>query len=78
MRGLRFQIGEAIKEAYHEPLSAQTTDDTGVAEFRSISRRFVGRAYRLNVLGRAFEAEGGGTWPRRTGPSSPTRSSWLA
>ena len=55
----RFQVGEAIKEAYHEPLSAQTTDAAGVAEFPLDLRRFVGRAYRLNVLGRAFEAEGG-------------------
>ena len=35
------------------------TDDKGTAEFNLDLKRFVGRAYRLNVLGRAFEAEGG-------------------
>ena len=35
------------------------TDDKGAAEFKLDLKRFVGRAYRLNVLGRAFEAEGG-------------------
>lgn len=55
----RFQVGEAIKEAYHEPLTPQTTDAAGAAEFPLDLKRFVGRAYRLNILGRAFEAEGG-------------------
>ena len=35
------------------------TDDKGTAEFNLDLKRFVGRAYRLNVLGRAYEAEGG-------------------
>ena len=55
----RFQIGEVIKEPYHESLAALRTDDKGTAEFNLDLKRFVGRAYRLNVLGRAFEAEGG-------------------
>jgi alpha-2-macroglobulin len=55
----RFQIGEVIKEPYHEALAALRTDDKGTAEFNLDLKRFVGRAYRLNVLGRAFEAEGG-------------------
>ena len=38
---------------------APSTDDKGNAEFNLDLKRFVGRAYRLNVLGRAFEAEGG-------------------
>ena len=40
-------------------LAAATTDDKGTAEFNLDLKRFVGRAYRLNVLARAFEAEGG-------------------
>jgi uncharacterized protein YfaS (alpha-2-macroglobulin family) len=55
----RFQIGEVIKEPYREALAALKTDDKGSAEFNLDLKRFVGRAYRLNVLGRAFEAEGG-------------------
>src|SRR4029079_7957484 len=48
----RFQIGEVIKEPYHEELAALRTDDQGGAEFALDLKRFVGRAYRLNVLGR--------------------------
>jgi uncharacterized protein YfaS (alpha-2-macroglobulin family) len=55
----RFQIGEALSEPYHQNLAATVTDDKGTAEFNLDLKRFVGRAYRLNVLGRAFEAEGG-------------------
>jgi uncharacterized protein YfaS (alpha-2-macroglobulin family) len=55
----RFQIGEVLKEPYHESLAATITDDKGNAELKLDLKRFVGRAYRLNVLGRAFEAEGG-------------------
>ena len=55
----RFQIGEVIKEPYHEALAALRTDDKGTAEFNLDLKRFVGRAYRLNLLGRAYEAEGG-------------------
>jgi uncharacterized protein YfaS (alpha-2-macroglobulin family) len=55
----RFQIGEVIKEPYHQSLAALTTDDKGRAEFNLDLKRFVGRAYRLNLLGRAFEAQGG-------------------
>src|SRR5262249_51534570 len=55
----RFQIGEDLKESFHENLSAVVTDDKGNAEFKLDLRRFAGRAYRLNVLVRAYEAEGG-------------------
>lgn len=55
----RFQIGEVIKEPYHEALTPLRTDDSGTGEFALDLKRFVGRAYRLNVLGRAFEADGG-------------------
>ena len=55
----RFQIGEGLKEPYHENLAATVTDDKGNAEFKLDLRRFVGRAYRLSVLVRAYEAEGG-------------------
>ena len=55
----RFQIGEGIKEPYRENLPAVMTDDKGNAEFKLDLRRFVGRAYRLSVLVRAYEAEGG-------------------
>jgi hypothetical protein len=55
----RFQIGDAVKEPYHETLAATVTDDKGNAELNLQLLRFAGRAYRLNVLARAFEAEGG-------------------
>jgi uncharacterized protein YfaS (alpha-2-macroglobulin family) len=55
----RFQVGEALTEPYHEALAATTTNDAGVAELTLDLKRFVGRAYRLDVLGRAYEAEGG-------------------
>ncbi|HEX3702988.1 MAG TPA: alpha-2-macroglobulin [Vicinamibacterales bacterium] len=55
----RFQIGEALPEPYQERLAATVTDDKGNAEFNLDLKRFVGRAYRLNLLVRAFEAEGG-------------------
>jgi uncharacterized protein YfaS (alpha-2-macroglobulin family) len=55
----RFQIGEVVKEPFHETLGATVTDDKGNAELKLDLGRFAGRAYRLNVLARAFEAEGG-------------------
>jgi uncharacterized protein YfaS (alpha-2-macroglobulin family) len=55
----RFQIGDVIKEPYRETLAALQTDEKGTAEFNLDLKRFVGRAYRLNLLGRAYEAEGG-------------------
>src|SRR5436189_4663307 len=55
----RFHIGEALPEPYHERLAATVTDDQGSAPFNLDLKRFVGRAYRVNVLARAFEAEGG-------------------
>jgi len=55
----RFQIGEVVKEPYREALAATITDDKGNAELNLDLGRFAGRAYRLNVLARAFEAEGG-------------------
>lgn len=55
----RFQVGEAVKEPFHETLAATITDDKGGAELNLDLQRFAGRAYRLNVLARAFEAEGG-------------------
>jgi alpha-2-macroglobulin len=55
----RFQIGDVVKEPYHETLAATVTDDKGNTELNLNLKRFAGRAYRLNVLARAFEAEGG-------------------
>jgi uncharacterized protein YfaS (alpha-2-macroglobulin family) len=55
----RFQIGERPTEPYHETLTGLKTDDKGDAEFNLDLKRFIGRAYRLNILGRVFEAEGG-------------------
>jgi alpha-2-macroglobulin len=48
-----------LKEPFQESLPATVTDDKGVATFRPDLGRFTGRAYRLNLLARAFEAEGG-------------------
>ncbi len=55
----RFQVGEALNEPFHESLPATVADDKGVAAFQPDLGRFTGRAYRLNLLARAFEAEGG-------------------
>ena len=55
----RFQIGEGLPEPYHETLAPGVTNDAGILEFNLLLDRFVGRAYQLNVLARAFEAEGG-------------------
>jgi len=55
----RFQIGDVVKEPYHQTLAATVTDDKGNTELNLDLNRFAGRAYRLNVLARAFEAEGG-------------------
>jgi alpha-2-macroglobulin len=55
----RFQIGEVISEPYQETLTAAVTDAQGDARFDLDLKRFVGRAYRLNLLVRVFEAEGG-------------------
>ncbi len=55
----RFQVGEVVKEPFHETLAATITDDKGNTELNLDLQRFAGRAYRLNVLARAFEAEGG-------------------
>jgi uncharacterized protein YfaS (alpha-2-macroglobulin family) len=55
----RFQVGEALPEPYQEVLRPTVTDDNGIAEFGLDLQRFTGRAYKLNLLTRAFEAEGG-------------------
>jgi alpha-2-macroglobulin len=55
----RFQVGEFLDEPFHETLAPTVTDDKGNAEFKLDLGRFTGRAYRVNVLARAFEAEGG-------------------
>src|SRR5439155_26162022 len=55
----RFQVGESIGEPFHESLPATVTDDKGDARFRPDLGRFTGRGYRLNLLVRAFVAEGG-------------------
>ena len=55
----RFQVGESLNEPFHETLSASVTDAKGIATFRPDLGRFTGRAYRLHLLARAFEAEGG-------------------
>lgn len=55
----RFSVGEPLTEPYQQALAATVTDPQGNARFELDLRRFVGRAYRLNVLARTFEAEGG-------------------
>jgi uncharacterized protein YfaS (alpha-2-macroglobulin family) len=55
----RFQVGESLNEPFHESLPGAVADDKGIATFRPDLGRFTGRAYRLNLLARAFEAEGG-------------------
>ncbi len=55
----RFEVGESLDEPFHESLAAAVTDDKGIATFHPDLSRFTGRAYRLNLLTRAFEAEGG-------------------
>ncbi len=55
----RFQAGQTLDEPFRESLPATVADDKGIAVFRPDLGRFTGRAYRLNLLVRAFEAEGG-------------------
>lgn len=55
----RFQAAESLNEPFHEDLPATVTDDKGIALFHPDLGRFTGRAYRLSLLTRAFEAEGG-------------------
>jgi len=55
----RFQVGEQLTEPFHESLPETVTDDKGIATFTPDLGRFTGRAYRLSLLARAFEAEGG-------------------
>jgi uncharacterized protein YfaS (alpha-2-macroglobulin family) len=50
----RFQVGEFLNEPFHDSLAAVVTDEKGDAQFSLDLARFVGRAYRLNVLGRAM------------------------
>lgn len=59
----RFQLSETLKEPYRENLAAVITDVQGVAEFKMDLGRFSSRAYRLSMLVRAFEAEGGRNVP---------------
>lgn len=58
-RDYRFQIGESLDEPFHESIPATVTDDKGLATLRPDLGRFTGRAYRLSILARAFESEGG-------------------
>jgi len=55
----RFELGKGLDEPFHEALPATVADEKGVAMFHPDLARFTGRAYRLNLLVRAFEAEGG-------------------
>ena len=56
----RFQIGEVAQRAVPGTAGRRRSPTTrATAEFELDLKRFVGRAYRLNVLARAFEAEGG-------------------
>ena len=48
----RFQVGEVINEPFHESLSPTVTDDKGEADLKVDLGQFVGRAYRINILGR--------------------------
>jgi uncharacterized protein YfaS (alpha-2-macroglobulin family) len=55
----RFQVAEFRSQPYREDLAAQTTDQQGNAAFPLDLTRFAGRAYRLSILARAYEAGGG-------------------
>jgi uncharacterized protein YfaS (alpha-2-macroglobulin family) len=55
----RFQIGQGLDTPFQQTLTGAVTDEAGVAGFDLDLKRFVGRAYYLNLLGRAFEAEAG-------------------
>ena len=65
--GYRFQIGQGLNEPYRQTLTGAVTDDAGAAAFNLDLKRFVGRAYHLGLLGRAFEAEGGRSVAAETG-----------
>ena len=55
----RFEAAEFRDEPYHETLAAVTTDSNGNAAFKVDLDRFAGRAYRLSMLARVYEAGGG-------------------
>ncbi|HTS26838.1 MAG TPA: alpha-2-macroglobulin [Bryobacteraceae bacterium] len=55
----RFQAGQSLNEPFHEALADTVTDDKGIARFKIDLGRFTGRVFRLNLLARAYEAEGG-------------------
>ncbi|HWF08765.1 MAG TPA: alpha-2-macroglobulin, partial [Bryobacteraceae bacterium] len=55
----RFQVAEFQNEPYRENLAQQTTDDKGNATLTIDLDRFTGKAYRLSMLARIYEAGGG-------------------
>ena len=55
----RFQIAEFQNEPYRETLPDTVTDDKGNAALNIDLERFTGKAYRLSMLARVYEAGGG-------------------
>jgi uncharacterized protein YfaS (alpha-2-macroglobulin family) len=55
----RFQVAEFQNEPYKETLAGAVTDDKGAATLTLDLDRFTGKAYRLSMLARVYEAGGG-------------------
>ena len=55
----RFQVAEFQNEPYRENLASAVTDDKGNATLNVDLDRFTGKAYRLSMLTRVYEAGGG-------------------
>jgi hypothetical protein len=55
----RFQVAEFQSEPYKETLAGAVTDDKGLATLTLDLDRFTGKAYRLSMLARVYEAGGG-------------------
>lgn len=55
----RFHWGEVVQDAVKEELLETKTDETGAAELVLGLQRFARSTYRLHVIARVFEAEGG-------------------
>src|SRR5215510_2528684 len=65
--GYRFFDPQRAKDGYSNPLSDATTDERGEAELDLRLDRYAKATYRLHLLARAFEPEGGRSVAAETG-----------
>ncbi|UXN04868.1 alpha-2-macroglobulin [Bartonella sp. HY406] len=58
-RDYRFYLENTLDESHVEDLADQKTDENGIANFNLDLNRFTASGYKLQVLARVFEADGG-------------------